>query len=386
MGFDDTEVNGGDTSLAIGTESHGSDSRTTPAEKGVWKAGPVTIQLAGANVTRQKVIAKLRLIVGGKAVDTCQITTTSSSRREPAQLIVDLACQAGEPVDRRQVLSLLGNIIAEAEDAARSAEKKPKGPTIRQILSDLVHDNLGFTHRGRGASLWSECDRREWGRTEFVTYCPAYLIDACSRASDAPRDASGNTSDQAVLRAVQAGLAVLWSTLMDQLPRFSDIDPATSLAGVQQFRRSIVSVWQKPGICCQFRIPGGKQQQFSKLSLAAVAREFDRSLPGGGGLSGSWVRLDDNLDAWCRAADNGKDGRTLTLAMRFDLAEQAHAIIVGCDCQEDLVRLGEKTGAGIGGGPVGDWVEGKGVPPLLILSQDVAKEILFSPESSRLSE
>ena len=52
MGFDDTEVNGGDTSLAIGTESHGSDSRTTPAEKGVWKAGPVTIQLAGANVTR----------------------------------------------------------------------------------------------------------------------------------------------------------------------------------------------------------------------------------------------------------------------------------------------------------------------------------------------
>jgi hypothetical protein len=363
---------------------HETNGEEQPEDDAVC-VGPLTLRLVGSRLTPTKTVADIDLEVGGQVTGTYQVTSSPGSHRAPAARVCEAGRRAGQPVNLADVLAAFDRLVVLARQRASAPADGPAGPTIREIVTQRVPVLLGVTHKGETNTLWSEVERREVTRTDFVTFWPDDLIAACALAADAPPERP------CLIRRVSDELGVLWSSLRASLPLLADAD-ATPVSA-SEFRRAVVALWNKPGTCQQHRHDKSLDRVvYERLSLAALARDYLRDqrhlYRDHKHLSGGWLRLDKNHAAWVRPYLDGKTVKLL-LGMKASLVKGL-GTFRGCESPWRFSRAGIKARAfltdaslqKLGGGSEASPLTRRlgGGKALCVLAPRLVEEILFAPE------
>src|SRR5262249_17869302 len=142
---------------------------------------------------------------------------------------------------------------------------------------------------------------------------PEDLVRAAASASDAPRSPSGGPAPMAeVVRAVETGLRVLWSSLVPALPLQLDADLRGESRAAQFFRNALEALWKKPRMFEAARDDAGNSVGSSASLLSRVRYQQCKN----GGVPGArskWHRVHPAFSAWWRRDFTPGEGAEVTL-------------------------------------------------------------------------
>jgi hypothetical protein len=278
-----------------------------------------------------------------------------------------LVALAGGP-DRAEAEAALVTVLAQAEASLRAEPVEAAGPTVAEIVADLVPKELDLLHRtGRGA--WSEARGGEIARADFLAFTPGWLIEAASKASDAaPRRAE-------VLRQVEAELRILWASLVPGLPPAHEAEAGADTEAARQFRSAMVRLWTATRT---FEVCKGEEGVAAKrASLASRVIARKDAIGDSPTAFGKWHEVQSSFDAWWRKwTDAGGEIRT-ALGMRWTLAAQVGVELPSVTSQVSLTGLSDSYGVTDPAPPFPVRCTGGG--RLAVLSADITDEILEKP-------
>lgn len=357
-------------------------------QKPIHVVGKVQIEAGAGRCTASgKVVVPIVLRVNGQGVDHLSLTDAATNRANVAKAILR---HAGDGVEREAVEKLIGQILAGAAQRIEAAATVRDGLDIRVIVTERVPDAFKLSYRtARGA--WSESRGLEVNRSDFITFTPAWLMDYCGTATDAPRAGDGRVNRPALIRAVEGELKVLWAEIIGKLPHESDSELSKESIAAQRLRSAIIGLWS---IARTHEIPKGNDQVAVRASLVSrvktamqTASLERRKSTGGPKGRWRWMQVQDAFDAWWRPnIIQTPIGMRYSawLAMRWNLTHQIGMQLPGVTDQNSLCRLGRKYGVLA----AEDELATEGVPAVLsggdtrlaVLSVNLTDELLAEPE------
>ncbi len=325
---------------------------------------------------RQTASGKISLSVNvereGKIVYPFVLTNAASGRKEPLRVLKQLLGSGIAAADGDAVLTRL--LAFAAENLAN--RKTPDSPTVRQIVADKVPEALQLVCRmARGA--WSESRGAEISRADFVTFVPGWLVEECSAASDAPKDASGRPLRSDLIRLIQLELSVLWSDLLSTLPAEADADLTENTEKGRAFHQAVVHLWKVPVTWEKQQTATGDSATRASLVSRVISKQKQADAEQIG--RSKWNHVHSACDAWWRRWVDPEGESLPLLAMRWTLGRQVGIELPGVRDEESLTRLGMQFGVLQKPPPgVPSRLSG-GTHRLAVLSLDLCRELLEMP-------
>jgi putative DNA primase/helicase len=335
--------------------------------------GPLALEPGQPRQTQSgKITLPVNVLRDGVIVFPFVLTNAASGRKEPIRVLRQLL---GDDHAHDDIDKVLTQILAHAAGRLQTKEM-PSGPTVRQIIGDKMREALQLVCRSE-RGLWSEYLGEEIRRCDLVAFTPDWLINECGKASDAPKDVSGEAVRPDLIRLVQVELGVLWADLLSTLPPAADVDLGKDTARGRAFRQAVIRLWKTPGTWERQQTPGGDTA--SKASLAS--RVISQKIRGVAEHPGRdrWQAVHPACDAWWRNWLTPEGELVTLLAMRWTLGSQVGIEMPGVKDEETLTRLGMQFGVLQKPPPgVPSRLSG-GKHRLAVLSLDVAQELLEMP-------
>jgi hypothetical protein len=340
------------------------------AEAAPFTLGPLTLRLAGARKTPSRLTAKVVVLREGQAIDTLSVTDSPSGRKEPVRLLAQHLGDAG--VSRAEIDKTLGRILMAADAAAGKAGER-EGETILELVGPRVLKDFGFVYRTEDGA-YSEVRKREVRRQEFITYAPSDLVEVCGEAADAPVNERGVVLLPALVKAVGAAEAVVWSDLQRTLPLPADADLPSDTAAAQAFRAAFLRVWEDTQTWERAADGGAKRVNLARRALDQI--ELHKGRRAGKMATNGWRQILESTHAWWRMYV-GPDGEHYpVLAMRHSLATQIlKQPLPGVTDQRTLTDLGVRYRVLDANPPLNPFHK-HGAERLAVLSRDVTEHLL----------
>jgi putative DNA primase/helicase len=306
----------------------------------------------------------------GVRVDTVSVSSSPASRSATARVLAAHLTGQDAP-DRSAVDRALTVLLTGAAEAVERATASPSGPTLAEIVAEIVRPALDLRYRTQRGTVWSEAQGRELSRSDVIAYTPDSLVRQAAQAADAP------TGRAALLRAVTAELAVLWASLVPSLPlaaAAAATATATAAAAAKAFRSAMVLLWTRPVTFEIDRAATGGGTVASRASLVSRVRsKFGQ--PETPDQSKRWQQIQAAHSAWWRRSVTPGDGEhVILLSLRWELCHQIGVELPGVTCQNDLTTLGERYGVLDRQPPAATRLSGGS--RLAVLSQDLTGELL----------
>jgi hypothetical protein len=301
------------------------------------------------------------------------LTTAASSRKEPERALRQLL--GADPASGR-IDAVLTSVLADG--ASRLTNKQTAdAPTLYDILAGTLPAMLQVACRTtRG--IWSERRGGEISRADFVTFVTPDLVDECSKAADAPRDAGEQTIRTDLIRAIQLELGVLWAHLLNTLPRDEDAQLSKNSERGRAFRHALTHLWKLPVTWeRQQTANGGDSATRASLSSRVVSARKRAVIEGT--TQAKWHAIHSACDGWWRDWMNAEGEIETLLAMRWTLGRQVGIDLPGVVDQDSLRRQADQFGLLRDAPPGVPTRLSGGTNRLLLLSLDLSLELLESP-------
>jgi hypothetical protein len=366
---------------------HRAKSRKGPGQgtdDKVFELGPLRLHPDRPHKTPGgKIVAPVVIRKDDAVVDRVTINDSVSGRQNAAGLI---AKHLTDEKDIGRIYEVVVAIIAHAVELL-SASGGEDELLLADIIVRLVPEKWELAHRtDRGA--WSEARGAEVTRSEFITYTPTWLLVECYAADDCPRDEkTGDVNRHSLIKAVKIELEVVWSDLMQELPRLvdaQDLNPDSEAAG--KFHEAIVKLWTATRTFQVSKTVEGTSGESiaARASLVSRVRKQAESY-----LTAKvrptkrekWRPAQEAFHAYWRPYESPDGEILILLAMRWDLTEQIGIDLPGVASQTHLTALGTRFGMIDPYPPATASLSG-GKGRLAVLSKSLATELLEVPEES----
>jgi hypothetical protein len=339
--------------------------------------GPLTIQRGPAHRTATRLNVPLVVFREGDRIDSLNLSKSVAGRREASKLLT-AHIGSTEALPESEINRALSAIILAAEDSLDRVPEDTR-PRIEDIVRARVSQAFQFQFRTeRGA--WSAAEGREVTRSDFLTFTPAWLLDACKDCADARAHRAGQ------LDGVRAALQVVWSDLAGTLPAASaaGLTPESAEAAATEFRKAIVRCWHSP--CANYReiVIGGPP---IIIGGSLITKIHEKTLPEPAGVLAAhknkppWALIHTPYRAWCKPWLDEESGEVvIRLGMRFELAGQLKIDLPGVSDPRSFGIIGRAFRLFDSDPKVTTRTSG-GAERLVVLSREFAAELLDRPEA-----
>jgi hypothetical protein len=295
--------------------------------------------------TPSKIVCPVLAYKDSEVVYPFGISTVDSSRQPVVkQLAAMLPDQQRDTIDR-VLLSILAWGVAQLTQQCSTSD----GPTVGDIVKEQVPKALRLACRTE-KGVWSETRGCELSRSDFLASVGEWLVEAASKASDAPRnEITGEVARLQLLGHLKAEMEILWADLLTTLlPPPAAVDLGKDSERGQEFRRAMIRLFTRIQTWEQVR----DGQVVSRSSLISRAKtQYDHWLVGRGAVK--WFRAQPAVDCWWRPWTDTEGEIHLLLGIRWPVMEQVGVMLPGVMDQASLTRLGTLFNVIVDPPPVG---------------------------------
>jgi hypothetical protein len=342
--------------------------------KGDVRLGPLTLRLAHARRTGSgRLHITVAITEGGKPRDELDISNTESARQKAAARLRQMLGADAEARERVDA-AIAELIVAGSKDAATAPDKGV--PPVLEVVRQLVPDLLDVRFRTERGGLWSERERREITRAEFITGYGTRLLEAVAKLS--PVQPPGGILD--FVQPVRCALEIVWTDLRTHKPEEVDANLGKDSAAAAAFWETVSWAWRKPKTFEKAKTVDAEVAALSSLiqrvKTAAVPYLGAKVLPN---KREKWREAKPAFPAWWRPviAEDGQPA--IRLAMRWDLPRHMDVALPGVHDQLAFSTLGERYGVFDQNPPVSEVAEG-GTKRVAVLTRERTDELLAAPD------
>ncbi len=355
--------------------------QTSAPEERTFRIGNATLRPGPPRLAPSgKLQLEVELVIGG-ARKLISLTSAASNRKAAAKTIQRLA----SGVDLSDIDDHLSEVLLWGRDEAKRFEATAAGPTIAELLQQLVPPMLGLVFR-HPKGLWSEHQGELLNRARFVDLVPRdEVLHRLTTAVDVPLHPSGRVNRPTLLSRVAREAAVLFANQMGSLPQLEHaaISETTTPRLRLLIRHAILESWVLPQVGGILLRPVQHVDQAVQVTerrslVEAIREQISHASPNegtAGSAAKSWRQVRSGFAAWWRSDSSG----AIWLAMRHDLCSSCRVRVPMVEPPDPRIFavVGRKLGLFLKeeDSPVPS-TQGHLKQRILVLQQELSSEIL----------